>query len=122
MAAAPATMAMIPAPITFTIFSDAALPVSLGAALSVGLAGCSCWLARFLLLRGWGVGIHTVFVTGAHAFFGQRIAGLESPEAPVVSTALNVVAEAGCREESDEKTEEGDEGEGLHVCGLCVVT
>lgn len=71
---------------------------------------------------GLGLGSHTIFIVGAHAFLGDRIAGLESPEPLVVSTALDVVAEGGCRKESNEKTEEGDEREGLHVCvvGLCV--
>lgn len=55
------------------------------------------------------MGVLTVAV--GHAFFGERIAGLEGP------TALDGGAEGGCRKESDENTEEeGDESVRLHVC------
>lgn len=83
-------------------------------------ARCGYWLARLLgLLR---LGLHTIFVVErVHAFFGERVAGFERPEFLVVSTTLDVVAEAGCRKQSNEKTEEGDKSEGLHMFGCAVL-
>lgn len=51
IAAAPATMAMIPTPSMFAIFSDAAA-VGSGAPVSVGFAVCTV-SAPSLWLRGW---------------------------------------------------------------------
>lgn len=50
-----------------------------------------------------------------HAFFRERIAGLEN------LTALDGGTESGGRKESDEDTEEeGDESVRLHVCVFAV--